>query len=360
MPKDFFKRYSIDRILLSGLIIFFIVITLFENLKAILPPFLVGFIGAYVLNYPVEFLEKKAYLSRSLAVLFVFVCMMFIFVAFTLIALPYLQAKFISFVQSVPSSVENMVHFLTSWVDLITEKFGMKNDFSITDHLEKYMGDILEWGVQIIINVIGSGFLLVNVASFFILTPIILFFLLKDWPKFTDFVYNFLSDSYKPLFVYTSAQVRKMLCGYVKGQAIICIILVMLYTIALKSVSLPGAFWIALLTGCGAIIPFLGFLMGFFVAMSVAFSNFDSLWNIFLVFSVYATIPLIEVNYLAPRFIGKRIGLHPVLLLFSVLAFGKWFGFFGVVFALPMAAILSAVIRSFYLFTQNKENFAKT
>ncbi|MBY0280623.1 MAG: AI-2E family transporter [Alphaproteobacteria bacterium] len=328
-----------------------IIVYLVQSISGILAPFVAGFIGAYVLNRPVQKLEKYK-ISRTLASAFVILTLLVIIGLIVVVALPYLQKELVILAQSIPTFAQRVFHSLHPFLNSISEKLGTTVEApSLSHELSRYTGDILQWSLQALINLLSNGMVLANLLSLIVLTPVITFYLLKDWSNLTKFIDGLLPKTYAPSIRHTTKMIDVMLSDYAKGQSIVCLILIFLYAAALSFVGLNQSVFVGILTGFFSFIPFIGMLVGCLVSLSIAFNQFSDWASILTVASIFVIIPLIEANFLTPRFIGGKIGLHPVWILFALLAGGNWFGFVGILFALPIAAIVGILTR--LLFNHN-------
>lgn len=139
--------------------------------------------------------------------------------------------------------------------------------------------------------------------------------------------------------------VDRTLSSYAKGQAIICLILMVLYATSLWAIGLKQGIIVGILTGFMSFIPYIGMLIGYMTSLGISFAEFTSWSGIGCVTLVFIIISLIEGNVLIPRFIGQKVGLHPVWIIFALLAAGTWFGFMGILVALPVTAALGVIAR---------------
>jgi predicted PurR-regulated permease PerM len=204
----------------------------------------------------------------------------------------------------------------------------------------------MTWMVQFIINVLSNGLALANVVSMVVLTPVVMFYILKDWPSFIETTRSLLPKKSAAKIIHYSQVIDQNLSSYAKGQMLVCLILAVLYSVGLLTVGLKNAVFVGIFTGCISFIPYIGALIGFLLSTLIHLSGNDT-WNpLISIGLVFLIVQAIEGNFLTPRFVGGRIGVHPVWILFSLLAGATWFGFFGIVLALPAAAIISTVVRA--------------
>jgi predicted PurR-regulated permease PerM len=347
--SEYFFRYAFG----FGVVAFCLVAVL-DSISGILPPFIAAFIGAYILNTVVCGMEKTG-LSRQTASAIVVLSILIILVILFLFALPFLQAELILLVQKLPDTANAVLAKFLPLIAPLSDRFDAIDMSPIHSQATQYMGNIAQWLVQTTLNLLSNGMVLANLISLIILTPIVLFYILTDWPALIHFINQRLPVLYAPSIRELAARIDCTLRNYAKGQLVVSSILMVLYTASLLLVDLRHAFLIGILTGFFSVIPFIGIFIGFLAAISVALSTFDSWGSIGLVFFVYTLIPLFEANFLTPRFIGEKIGLHPVWILFSVLASAKVFGFIGILFALPLAGMVGVMVRTWFAYISKVE-----
>lgn len=348
-----FRNENFFRYLVVWTIIGIVIAFLVRSISGIIAPFVAGFIGAYILNRPVQKLEGYK-IGRNLASALVILSLLVVVGLVVTIALPYLQKELIVLAQSIPTFAQRIFRALHPFLTGISEKLGITVETaSLSQELSHYTGDILQWSLQAFINLLSNGMVLANLLSLVVLTPVITFYLLKDWPNLVRFIRGLLPKTYAASILQTTKKIDTMLSDYAKGQAIVCLILMVLYSIALSLTKLDQAIFVGILTGFFSFIPFIGMLVGCLVSLSIAFNQFTDWASILGVTSVFVIVPLIEANFLTPRFIGEKIGLHPVWILFALLAGGNWFGFVGILFALPIAAIIGILTR--LIFSHNEK-----
>ncbi|NBT85169.1 MAG: AI-2E family transporter [Alphaproteobacteria bacterium] len=349
------KNENFFRYLVIWTIIGVIITYLVQSISGILSPFVAGFIGAYILNRPVQKLEKYK-ITRNIAAALVILTLLVVIGLIVVVALPYLQNELIILAQSIPSFAQRIFHSLHPLLSGISEKLGTTVEVSSLSHeLSRYTGDILQWSLQALINLLSNGMVLANLLSLIVLTPVITFYLLKDWPNLIQFIDGLLPKSYASSIRHTAKKIDIMLSDFAKGQTVVCLILMVLYATALSFTGLNQSVFVGILTGFFAFIPFIGMLIGCLVSLSIAFNQFTDWPSILSVASVFVIVPLIEANFLTPRFIGGKIGLHPVWILFALLAGGNWFGFVGILFALPIAAIIGILTRLTFHYNVSSE-----
>ncbi|MBM3468888.1 MAG: AI-2E family transporter [Alphaproteobacteria bacterium] len=314
------------------------------SLGSMLMPFFAGFVGAYALNFPVSWLSEKRF-SRGITSAFFVVSLIILLITLMLIAFPYLQQHLFLLASSIPPLIERLFQNIAPTLERISQDYGTPSAAELKTQVISHLGDILTWSVRVITNLLSNGMALANLLSLVILTPIITFYLLKDWPRLIAKIDSLLPSKWAPTIRTHAKTIDRTLASYVKGQAIICLILMALYSFGLWAVGLKQGVVVGVLTGFMSFIPYIGMLIGYMTSLGISFTEFTGWSSIGLITLVFVIISLIEGNILIPRFIGQKIGLHPVWIIFSLLAAGTWFGFMGILFALPVIAALGVITR---------------
>ncbi len=317
-----------------------------KSLSEIWSPFIMGFIGAYLLSGLVTRLQRYK-IPRGLAAAVIILSLVFLLIILGIVALPYLQKELISLGQSLPDLGHKIYHTLNPFFkSLEAFKIGDFDLGTLDIEVGQAVGLFVQWMIHFFVNMIGNGMVIANVVSFVVLTPLIMFYLLKDWPSLIAFLDRLLPMQQALPARLIIQEIDLTLRAYVRGQALVCGLLMVLYSLGLSLVGLKQAIFIGILTGFLSFIPYVGMIVGLLVSLSVAFNQFDDWYSIGLTLAVYLGIHLVEGNILTPYFIGERIGLHPVWILFALLAAGTWFGFTGILLAIPLAAVVGVLSRS--------------
>lgn len=319
---------------------------LLNNISAILLPFISGLIGAYVFSKPAQILVNRG-LSRGLATFIIIFAVIMMLVIFGFLALPFLKNELVALGQSIPAVGKRLMGLINPVLDNLSATIGQPEIDKYRTQLSSYVGDIVSWSVQLMINLLSNGLAIANLISLVFLTPLIMFYILKDWPRFVAFIDGLLPTLYAPQIREQMKKVDLTLGAYARGQVMVCLSLIVLYSLTLWAFGLPHAFFIGFITGFFAFIPYMGAIIGFTAAMAIALNQYESLTMIGAIGSVFVVMSIIEGYILTPRFIGDRIGLHPVWIIFALLSLGTLFGLVGVVFALPLAAIIATLLRTF-------------
>jgi predicted PurR-regulated permease PerM len=313
-------------------------------LSPILAPFLCGAILAYILDPIVERLTNR-YFPRTLAVLLVMVLALTLFVALALIVAPLLYKETRLLAEKMPAFLDWTSQHLSPWLkqkldidvqfDVQTVKQMARDAFSGNEDLAKRLLSSLGVGGLALLS------LVVNV----VLVPVVLFFLLRDWNKILGIVESLIPLRIRPRALAMAREVDAVLAEYLRGEVLVILIMSTYYVVALSFARLEFALPIGIITGLAVLVPYVGITIGLFLATAAALLQFDSLGGLLWVWVAIGIGQALEGMAITPLVVGRRIGLHPVAVIFALLAFGQVFGFFGVLLALPASAVLLVGLR---------------
>jgi predicted PurR-regulated permease PerM len=193
----------------------------------------------------------------------------------------------------------------------------------------------------------SGGALAAAVLSLFLI-PILTFYMLRDWDSFLAHLSALVPDSQRDTVLTLASEADEMLGAFLRGQVLVMLALAIIYTVGLSLVGLKFAIAIGVVAGLVSFVPYLGFVFGIGLAGLTVALEPNPLWNLVGVVATFTIAQVIEGSLLTPKLVGDRIGLHPVLVIFAVAAGGQLFGFFGILLALPAAAVLSVLLRFAY------------
>ncbi len=322
-----------------------VVVALVALLKGILLPFVAGIAVAYFLDPAVDRVESTG-LPRWLATSLITLVFFAIVVVLAVLLVPMIQSQVLSLIQNLPGYVEKaqsvIVPLLERTMSLISADGGQQPGEAaalLGENVSQVLGNLAK-------RLVSSGLALFNLISLVFITPIVTFYLLRDWDKIVEAVDNLLPRAHVGTIHEQVGLVDAALAGFLRGQALVCLILAVLYGIALSLVGLEFGLVIGIFTGFIAFVPYVGFFLGFAVALVFAALQFGGdFGSIGIVIGIYVVLQLVETMALTPRLVGERVGLHPVWVIFALLAAGAMFGFVGVLIAVPAAAIVGVLIR---------------
>ncbi len=319
--------------------------TILYLLAPILTPFLVGAFLAYLGDPLVDRLEERK-LSRTVSVVVVFVSIFLLLLLFFLFLLPILETQVKRFVEVLPHYFDWAMNVLAPYLQ---NNFGVDPNVLGGDKIKtlitsnwKETGGLISTALQTISK---SGFVVLGWVANLALIPIITFYLLRDWDRMVAYVDDLLPRSVEPLIATLARESDDVLGAFLRGQLLVMLCLASLYALGLAVVGLEFALLIGLLAGLVSFVPYLGLIVGIAVAGIAILFQTQNPVDLFWVFAVFGVAQVIEGTVLTPLLVGERIGLHPVTVIFAVLAGGQLFGFFGILLALPVAAVLAVIMR---------------
>lgn len=194
-------------------------------------------------------------------------------------------------------------------------------------------------------GIITSGFAIFNLISLLLITPVVAFYMLRDWDMFIAKVDSLLPRRSKASIREQARQIDRTLAGFIRGQLSVCVILGTYYSLGLYLVGLDLGLLVGFIAGLISFIPYVGSIVGFLLSIGIAFAQFDSLMPILQVVLVFVTGQFLEGNFLTPKLVGENVGLHPVWVMFALLAGGVLLGFLGLMIAVPLAAVIGVLLR---------------
>ncbi|WP_342455194.1 AI-2E family transporter [Spartinivicinus poritis] len=322
-----------------------IVIALIYLLKPILPPFLVGMVLAYLGDPIADKLEAKG-MSRTWAVTIVFTALSLVGSLLLLIMLPQLIIQIKNLIQYLPIWQEwlqvNVIPVLHSQLGIDPGAFKLD---TITQHITATWRDAGSFLTPIIKSATASGVAIVTALANLFLVPVVTFYLLRDWDIMMAKISSLLPRSIEPVVKQLASECDEVLGAFLKGQLIVMLCLGLIYSTGLWVVGLQFAVIIGLIAGLASIVPYMGFAIGIGAALIAAAFQFDSMLPFVGVVVVFIVGQILEGMVLTPLLVGDRIGLHPVAVIFAILAGGQLFGFVGILIALPVAAIIMVLLR---------------
>ena len=314
-------------------------------LAPVLTPFLVGMLLAYLGDPLVDRLERHK-LSRTLSVLIVFVGMLRLGFGAALIVLPALQAQVAVLILNIPMAIDWVQQWLLPKISLLFSTDEVSIDVNVVkaavmDHWAE-VGSVAK---NLMMHIGRSGQLIVGWITYLLLIPVVTFYLLRDWDHLVANVHDLLPRALEPTVVKLAREIDAVVAEFLRGQLTVMAALGTIYVVGLWLVGLQLAFIIGLLAGVVSFVPYLGIIVGVIVAGLAALVQFNDGIHIFGVIAVFSVGQLLEGMVLSPLLVGDRIGLHPVAVIFAVLAGGQLFGFLGVLLALPVTAVIVVLLR---------------
>ncbi len=314
-------------------------------LNDVLLPFVVGMAIAYFFDPLADRLEDIG-LSRALATSFILLG--FFVAAFGVAALlvPLLQDQLIALARLLPQVVDRLQVILAPVLEQLRADLTADAMDQIKSAVGNYAGTAVSWITGFLGQVWSGGLALLNILSLVLITPLVAFYLLRDWDNIVEKVDHWLPRDAADTIREQARRIDTTLAGFVRGQALVCLSLAVLYAVGLSTVGLNAGVLIGIAAGLLAVIPYIGAAVSLIVGVGLAVAQFHQDWtSIAMVALVFLVGQTLESYVLTPRLVGGRVGLSPVWIIFAMLAGGSLFGLTGVLIALPVAAVVGVLVR---------------
>lgn len=313
--------------------------------RTILLPFVAGMALAYFLDPVADRLERIG-LSRIWATVVILIAFVIVFLLALVIIVPVLAGQVSEFIARLPVYVSQLQTLITSSGNGILPDWVGDQIAAIKENFSKYLAEGAGFLGSLFGQIWNSGKALVDILSLFVLTPVVAFYLLLDWDRMVAKVDSWIPRDHVQTVRNIAGEMDDAISGFVRGQGSLCIILALYYGIGLSLAGLNFGLLIGLFSGAVSFIPYIGSILGLILALGVALVQF---WPdypmVALVLAIFFSGQFIEGNILQPKLVGNSVGLHPVWLMFALVAFGALFGFVGLMVAVPAAAVVGVLVR---------------
>lgn len=306
-------------------------------LGPILTPFLLAAVIAYLCDPLVDRLEAHK-LGRTLGTLLVLTGLVLVFVLLILILTPLVQAQLRLFVQQIPGLVQWAGNTVLPW---LSASFGVdlsRDQAEILAWLRSHISELTRL-TPYLPKLAGSGLALLGFVVNLLLVPVVLFYLLRDWDIAMAHLATWLPDRYRNQVVGFAREIDTVLSQFVRGQVLVILIMALFYSVGLWFTGLSYALAVGLVSGLLVFVPYLGVVVGVLLGTLAAWAQFGELSGLLSVWGVFAVGQLLEGMVITPWLVGEKVGLHPVAVIFALMAFGQLLGFVGVLIAIPAAAV---------------------
>jgi predicted PurR-regulated permease PerM len=313
--------------------------------KPVLLPFLAGLAIAYFLEPAVTALEKRK-VRRWIGALTVLSAFLFIVASIVLLVWPMLNHQIGALINSLPDYIAKIREQYLPWAQDWLARFSPEDVEKIRGAAEQSTGEAVDWVGHAVQHIVSGSFALIDAVALSILTPVTAFHVLRDWHKLTKAVDQLIPRAHYAVIRQQMAEIDQTLSGFVRGQAIVCVILGVVYSTGLAANGLKYGATVGIIAGILTIIPYVGTVFGWVTSVILACVQFDGDWlRIGLVIAVFAVGHFFEAYVLTPKLVGHRVGLHPVWILFALISGIKLMGFLGVLIAVPTAAVIGVLVR---------------
>ncbi|HEY1933973.1 MAG TPA: AI-2E family transporter [Acetobacteraceae bacterium] len=324
------------------LVVAWLVLELFAS---VLAPFAAAAVIAYALDPPTTYLTRLG-MPRGLAALAMILTLLILLLLFALLLYPLILSQIGLFLGRVPQYVQLLQGWAREVITNLQDSFG--NDVvnnKLRDLVSSQAGNMLTVVASTLTGVIGSGIAIFNVLTLAVVTPVVGFYLLRDWQKVIRRIDSWLPRRYAGVIRAQAREVDRILSAWVRGQAMCCLILALYYAVALSLAGLDLGLIVGMAAGLLSFIPYVGSITGGVTSIALALAQFPTWHGVIVVVCVLVVGQVLEGYVIYPRFLGDRVELPAVWVIFALFAGGAAFGFLGIMLAVPVAATIGVLCR---------------
>jgi predicted PurR-regulated permease PerM len=324
-----------------GIILFLVFLGL---IKSILLPFVVGMLAAYFLDPAVRKLRSWKW-SRSTSAAVITITFFTIAAAIFVLLVPLVSHQLSILIHDLPAYAQGMQSKYGKTVEGYLSQLSPDEVDTIRDTMAHFSGTFAQEGSAFATQLVQSGLAFLNIVLLIFITPVVVFYLLRDWDKVVKRFDDLLPRDQEKTIMSQLHEIDRILSGFIRGQTNVCLIMAAYYGVLLPLAQLKFGLVIGLLTGFMLFIPFVGFVTGCAFGMITALFQFDSSGHVIAVACIYLVGMVLENSVVVPRLVGDKVELHPLWVIFGMLAGGALFGFVGVLIAVPLTAVMGVLVR---------------
>lgn len=324
--------------------ILFLLWLCFRLFSSILMPFVIAAGLAYFMD-PMVVRMHKLGVPRVLGALILLLAFGTLAALFALLLYPVIAAQAAAFIKSLPTYIQTIQADLTYLLQQLQHRlpYGLRG--KLQDLATNQLGQVVSYIGTTATSIIGGGYAVVNVAILLVLTPILTFYFLRDWPHIIGHIDRLLPRPYEGLIRAQAIEINKILSAWIRGQAICCIALAAIYAIGLTVIGLDLGLIVGLSAGLISFIPYVGTVLGSLAAILLSLSQGQGWHGVIAVVIVFTIGQCLNDYVIQPRLLGDRVGLSSVWVIFALFAGGAAFGFLGIMLAVPVAATIGVIFR---------------
>jgi predicted PurR-regulated permease PerM len=334
---------------------FLLLVLLLWLFSGVLLPFAAAFALGYLLHPVVDGLERLGF-NRLGATLLIMVCFVLGLVAISILIGPVVWRQLVSFTEALPAyavKLEELISAETARLSrdyggVLMEKLGLgnKGGGELASATNDLVAQAAQWAASFLKSLLTGGAALISLISLLVVTPVVVFYMLLDWSKMIATIDGLVPLHRRETVRALAREIDTAMAGFLRGQALVCLFLGAWYGIGLSLIGLNFGLLIGITAGILSFIPYAGSLTALILSSTVAIVQNWPQWKLLAMsLSVILIGQLLEGNVLSPKLVGESVGLHPVWLIFALLAFGSLFGFTGLITAVPFAAAAGVILR---------------
>jgi predicted PurR-regulated permease PerM len=333
------------RTALFWLAVFAVVFGLLWLLRPILLPFVLGMALGYVLDPLVARLERRG-LSRAVTAAVLIVGAVVVTIVLVVLLTPLVITQVTDLAGRLPVAVGAAYERLEPHMSELVARMRSTPAGDLTAPVVNAAKEMATNMTGVVAGLLTRGLEVVNLLTLLAVTPLVAFYLLRDWPKIVAEIDDWIPRAHVDTIHAELREIDHVLAGFARGQAIVCLVLMAFYGIALSVARLDYGLTIGLVAGVVSFVPYLGFAVGLTSSVGVALYQYWPAWGpVIVVLAIFLVGQLVSDYVLTPRLVGGQVGLHPLWVIFAVFAGGLLFGFAGMLFAVPVCAVIGVLAR---------------
>jgi len=326
---------------------FFGLYFLLRELSEVVIPLLISFLLAYLLDPIIDWFERHK-VNRTLGVLILLLGVALLVTLFVMFMIPLIGKEVSVFSRRIPSYISRIQNEVIPWLEKSFDIDFPQSLTELTEGLGYNLRELTQQALGSLSDFAGTAmsgaYKVLSLIGILVLIPFFTFFLLRDFDRMAEVVYGLIPHRYHAWADDTWDLIDKALSGWIRGQLIVMLILGTLYSIGYTMVGIPLGLVIGMLTGIMAFVPYLGAAMGFLLALSMAFLDWQGWGQIFWVSAVFGSVQTLDAFFITPNILGHGTGVSPAVVVLSFMVFGKLFGFVGVLLAVPAVGVIKVLI----------------
>lgn len=314
-------------------------------LRSVLLPFVMGIVLAYFLDPAVNRICRNSKISRTIATTIVMSLFLLILLPIIVLLGSIAIHQISAFVANLPQYLEGFGQKIEQAFTHLQQMFPQLSEQKITTLWQGNIRESFKPFAQLFKTILTNGFAFINILSLLLISPVVAFYMLRDWHSFTENILALVPRKHQNIVKDGVEQINRIISGYLRGQALVCIALGSFYSCGLWLVGLDLGLLVGFIAGLISFIPYVGSISGFLMAIVLVVTQYGTLPKILEVIAVFAVGQFLEGNFLTPKLVGENIGLHPVWVMFALLAGGVLLGLLGMIIAVPVAACIGVFLR---------------
>lgn len=335
-PQPIHARFWLTTALVAGLLIWL--------LSSMLLPFVLGLAIAYFLEPIVRRMNGWG-LSRWLCATIVLLAFIAVVVITSILLLPTIRSQLTDLIHSLPTYIQTVESYVWPRIKGFAEQYHLLSPDKLQGGVGQHTGEVVGFAGKFLGNVVVGALSLLDLLALFFLTPVIAFYFMRDWPKITSTIDGLLPLNHSTAIHTELRNMDKMIAGYVRGQALVSLCLAVIYSVGLSVIGVKYGMVIGLAGGILSFIPYVGTFTVSICSIIMALIQFDTIGGVIPVVALLTFAQVLEGYVLTPRLVGESVGLHPVWIMFAILAGGKLFGFTGVLLGVPILGVIAILLR---------------